>query len=214
MDRQPVHRAPVAVGEVQVRLPPGGVGGRAPCAPGDHLVDGLLQPFEATFRAGWAHARKRTSRGTPRVGRRCRERGRHPMQCKPPVRHVTLLSEGIHTKRYTLFRPSNCRKIRDHLNSLTRRGSLRQNGSILQAEQRTTDWSRPIVDHHTLSFTALSSYSFPSNACATTRPTALMQDASGARIAVQPLRRVPPTTPITQEYGEHMRTIEYRAHIT
>ena len=39
------------------------------------FMDRLLQPCEATFRARWAHARRRASRGTPRVGWRCREPG-------------------------------------------------------------------------------------------------------------------------------------------
>ena len=62
----------------------------------------LLQPCEATFRAGWAHARKRVPRAAARAGRRCRERAQPLVHCKFNLRRVTLFSEGIHPPEYSI----------------------------------------------------------------------------------------------------------------
>ncbi len=51
MDRQPAHRAAVALDEVREGLP-GGYEGRAPCAPGGLFMDGVLQPRASARGAG------------------------------------------------------------------------------------------------------------------------------------------------------------------
>ena len=73
------------------------------------------------------------------------------MHCKPTLRRVKLFLEGIYTLEYTLFPPSNCPKIRDHLNGT--RADLTTALLVplpvgLLAFERTGSWVRSKGDPH------------------------------------------------------------------